>query len=53
MKKPDWYYKPMVVSKLSLIQKEVNNFLPDLLSTHQEIEFYYIKRDQNESHYLS
>ena len=49
MKKPEWYYKPIVVPELSLIQDEVNKFLPDLLSTQQEIGFYYIKRDQIET----
>lgn len=49
MKKPEWYYKPITIPELSLIQEEVNKYLSDLISNQQEIGFYYIKRDQIES----
>jgi hypothetical protein len=49
MKKPEWYYKPIVVPELDIIQDEVNKFLPTLISKQQEIGFYYIKRDQIET----
>ena len=46
---PSWYYKPIVVDNLNLIQEEFKKILPKLINTNEEISFFYIKRNIIES----
>ena len=49
MNKPTWFYKPVEVPNLSLIQKEFQMILPKLIKSDEKYKYFHIDRSLIES----
>lgn len=46
---PSWYFKPINVPNLSLIQSEFQTILAELISMEERVKYFHIDRDRIES----